>query len=234
MAFTHRDTQGSTAEGATSLTITKPTGLTAGDLMVAMIGKDDDPAPTSAPTGFTLEASDSGTGGNDNWGGVYWKEADASDVAASNFTWQGDAEDWAGVLSAFTPANGITLDEGSSIRREADTTPATNSIADVATGSLVVGGCVGSQAAGPSGYPSVVSGGYTEPTNGNQTTGSGNGDVGTTLCYDLDSGSGSISIEFGNIVTGEESVSSIIVFVDEAAAATNTVMPHLWKFATGV
>lgn len=78
----------------TTVTITKPTGLAEGDLMVAYIaavtsvgGSVDAP---STPTGWTLFSSGNTTG-NRLYG--YWKEADASDVAASNFSWTVDATD---------------------------------------------------------------------------------------------------------------------------------------------
>lgn len=75
---------GTTATGASSITVTKPTGLAVGDFMFAFISFDDSSAKTfTTPAGWTeLQKNDS-----DNQGLVcYYKEADSGDTAASNFT----------------------------------------------------------------------------------------------------------------------------------------------------
>ena len=231
MAFTHRNTQGTSSESAGSITITKPTNLAVGDLMVAVIGKDDDPAIDTVPSGWSTADTNGTTTGNDVRSGFYYKVADAADVAASNFTWSGDAgEDMAGAISAFIPGNSnpAYVDISTHVLRSGDTTPASNALTTTA-GNLLVGGCVAAQAdTGGLGVNSP----FVEPVNGSQTTGAGNGDNAAIIAYVLSGGGGSQSAEFNNAEAGAESHPVIMEFSDDAAAGS--VMPHLWKFATGV
>ena len=69
---------------ATTLTLTKPTGLASGDLMVAFIAtQDGDPSTTFSKTGWTAAATpDSGTASRTT---VLYREADSGDAAASDF-----------------------------------------------------------------------------------------------------------------------------------------------------
>jgi len=70
--------------GATTITITKPTGLAAGDLMVAAIHSYTIAGTVTPPSGFTqLDQDTNGTFQQT----VYWKIADSADAAAANFTW---------------------------------------------------------------------------------------------------------------------------------------------------
>lgn len=74
-----------------TFSVTKPTGLAVGDLMVAHIGGVKDSASDftfGEPSGWTqLLAQDTGGLNNRARIEVAYKTADASDVAASNFTW---------------------------------------------------------------------------------------------------------------------------------------------------
>lgn len=93
-----------TSGGARTITITKPTGLTAGDYMVAMIMVVDGIGTAEAVSGWTL------LGGTTSQSNkqiiVYGKTATAGDVAATNFTFlvisgNGDSNDYiAGTLIA--------------------------------------------------------------------------------------------------------------------------------------
>lgn len=71
------------AAGISSFTITKPTGLAVGDLMVAFIGQLIQNTTLIAPGGWTIRYTDAT--GNGSFA-VYSKVADAADVAASNFS----------------------------------------------------------------------------------------------------------------------------------------------------
>lgn len=223
MSFTLRNAQGATATGSTTLTITKPTGLTVGDLMVATIGKDDDPSVTG-PSGWVNEAEASGTAGNDNNGSIWWKVADAADVAASNFTWTGDSEDYAGEIAAFIPSNSNpAFVQAVAVRRENDATPVSSALTTTA-GNLLVGGGTGNRAATTAGV-SIVTGGWTVPTNGKQQTGTGNGDVATTIAYDLSAAGGSETVEFGNVAAAGESVVTFAEFSDDDPGTPATAPP---------
>lgn len=72
-----------------TVTITKPTGLSVGDLMWLYLTcfSDTDPVSLTTPSGWT--ASNSETGGSNKKAYSFWKFADSADVAASNFsfTW---------------------------------------------------------------------------------------------------------------------------------------------------
>lgn len=67
---------------SSSVTITKPTGLTVGDLMVATIAGEDNAALTTL-SGWTALQTDTTIAATVS---VQYKIADSSDVAASNFT----------------------------------------------------------------------------------------------------------------------------------------------------
>lgn len=70
-------------------TITKPTGLAVGDLMVAFINGTNGTSgsPSTVPSGFTLGRSQAYGFGTRNNFSTYYKIAASGDVAASNFTW---------------------------------------------------------------------------------------------------------------------------------------------------
>lgn len=71
--------------GATTITITKPTGLADGDLMVfAGVSSDQlgDPVTISTKSGWTLVNN---VGGSGELANIQYKVADSSDAAASNF-----------------------------------------------------------------------------------------------------------------------------------------------------
>lgn len=74
-----------------TLTITKPTGLVVGDLLFAQVGWRDVGSDYSSntPSGWTLIQSVRGFDASPNTGGgnaAFYKVADSSDVAASNFS----------------------------------------------------------------------------------------------------------------------------------------------------
>lgn len=77
------------SSGTRTVTMTKPTGLSVGDLMWLYLTcfSDTDPVSLTTPSGWT--ASNSETGGSNKKAYSFWKFADSADVAASNFsfTW---------------------------------------------------------------------------------------------------------------------------------------------------
>jgi hypothetical protein len=83
-------TNTATSLAASSVVVTKPTGLSVGDLMVGgIIGGDIGGAqPTlTTPAGWTVVQKGDTSGGTYNIvTAVYWKIADSGDAAASNFT----------------------------------------------------------------------------------------------------------------------------------------------------
>jgi hypothetical protein len=95
---------------STSVTITKPSNLAVGDLMLANIVQNEDSNSQSlsnaTATGWTLVAGEQfGSSGNNTWWGtIFYKVATAADVAATNFTFTGDtdADDIQGGIAAFS------------------------------------------------------------------------------------------------------------------------------------
>jgi hypothetical protein len=87
MALSVRNAQAATSSGGTSVTVTKPTGLTVGDWLVAYVSTTDGTSHTIAtPSGWTSRG-EIGVGGRNNARyAVFTKVADSGDVAASNFT----------------------------------------------------------------------------------------------------------------------------------------------------
>lgn len=215
MSFTFRNAQKATATGATSLTITKPTGLTVGDLMVAVIGKDDDPAITG-PGDWTEVRGGTGTiTGNDHSWWLGYKVADAGDVAASNFQWTGDAEDWSGTIAAFIPSNSNPTHVATStaVLRQNDATPISNAITAATAANLLIGGAVAAQA--DTGGLGAQTSGYTVAASPAPTTGTGNGDNGSVLAYKLSATGGETTFEANNAESVAESHAFIMEFQDE-------------------
>lgn len=102
MAVAIRSSASSSIVGTgTTVTVNKPTGLAVGDVMIATVFMNS-AAGGSGPSGWDTLASNDFVS-NSVWG----KVADASDVAASNFTWTSNNSGNAKVagITAFTGAN---------------------------------------------------------------------------------------------------------------------------------
>jgi len=68
-----------------SITLTKPTGLAEGDLMLTGFGGAINTSSPTAPSGWTKLVVDNPA--SDDRSLIYYKIADSGDVAASDFTW---------------------------------------------------------------------------------------------------------------------------------------------------
>lgn len=87
MAIVVQSTASTGYTAATSVVITKPTGLAVGDLLVAIIGATSGTSGTIATASGWTSLAD--TGSSSLPIKIQWKIADSSDVAASNFTFTG-------------------------------------------------------------------------------------------------------------------------------------------------
>ena len=137
---------------STSVSINKPSGLAVGDLMIATINQSTNNGGVSlsdaALTGWIKPNSGAGgryyeNGDDEWWGVVLYKFADASDVAASNFTFQGDvdADDIQGSIIAFSGVDESTpFDAIGSFTTSAtlNTTIIANSIATTVPNTAIV------------------------------------------------------------------------------------------------
>lgn len=101
----------------TTLTITKPSGLAVGDLMLVNIMQNDNDNNTlsnaSSLGWVVIDGRLIGGGGNDDWWGtLLGRIANASDVAAANFTFSldSDADDGVGGLVAFSGVDNSIFD----------------------------------------------------------------------------------------------------------------------------
>lgn len=146
-----------------SVTITKPSGLTVGDFMVLILGNR---ANASIPsTGFTTLLNGSSSMENSRFG-IFYKVADSSDVAASNFTFNasGGSTPIGGVLYRITGSAGISFAEAEA--GNITDNPATISITPQATESLIILVATGGDNDGSTGsfsaYTSTGSPTYTE------------------------------------------------------------------------
>ena len=82
---------------ATSVTVNKPAGVTAGDLLVLLVGNEDNTATVSfaAKTGWTKEY-EFGNATPDTKIGMYWRIADGTEPASENISWSSTGSDSGG------------------------------------------------------------------------------------------------------------------------------------------
>lgn len=104
----------STGTGAyasqSSITITKPTGLASGDLMVAIIHKRDGNLSTCSLTGWTNVVSYDDSANTGDYIYALYKVADSADAAASNFTFTlGETKVTGGAIMRVTDFNTISI-----------------------------------------------------------------------------------------------------------------------------
>lgn len=104
-----RGTATSSTTVNSTLTINKPTGVVAGDVLIVNIAQAGPSGgnvlsnPTSS--GWTLVAGADLAGGTRRWGAVLYKVAGASEPASYNFTLDADGNSGAGSIVAFSGVN---------------------------------------------------------------------------------------------------------------------------------
>lgn len=87
---------------STSITVAKPSGTTAGDLLVAVVGIQDPSRTITPPSGWTLLArQDTGPDSYDNYGAVYYKIAGGSEPSDYTWSWTGSSNNVKGGISAY-------------------------------------------------------------------------------------------------------------------------------------
>lgn len=122
MAVTIESVSTVTFSSTTNVTVPKPTGLAAGELMVAHIGGFvNTPDEFATPAGWTqlVESSDD----SDDYGhAVFYKTADSSDAAASDFTFNGtNSGSKAGAI--FRISGAASLQQATDTTAEASASP---------------------------------------------------------------------------------------------------------------
>ena len=117
----------------TSFEMTKPTGVASGDLMIAIIAKDDDDAITGVPEGWNdLQLTAAGTAARFN---AYYKVAGGSEP--SSYTWTGDSERYFGVILRLVGIRTPEIDI-SAIVEGNDLTPIAPSVDTVWPNALII------------------------------------------------------------------------------------------------
>jgi hypothetical protein len=111
MAIAYQSIQVASDRNATPLTITKPTGLAAGDLMIAYLSCSSGSGAWTLPANWTSVVT--GTTA-DNYVAVFAKYATAGDAAASNFSFTGTG-DSVGLLLRFSGNFNSTLSINKSV-----------------------------------------------------------------------------------------------------------------------
>lgn len=132
----------STTLGSNSPTVVvaKPTGLVAGDLLIAHYSISD-PGSMATLSGWTHEVNNQQLGSANLKTGLQWKIADSGDAAASNFTFSG-TETLSEATVALLRIDGFVssdfLNESTSQVSNTTTPTFTNTITPLSTGSLLL------------------------------------------------------------------------------------------------
>ena len=162
-AVTHRNTQTGTATGATSVSVTKPTGVQANDLLVAHVMVTGNVTASIAGSGWT--AITSGTAANQATQASFYKIAGGSEPASYSFTWTGSQAAAATVTAYYGIKSSSAFDVNSAVASANNTTTVTaNSVTTTANDDIVLAF-----------FGSASNSTYTPPGGWNER-----GDVGTT------------------------------------------------------
>lgn len=195
MAITFRAASGAQGAGTTasSFSVTQPTGAAAGDIAVVAINVGVNTSFNTV-TGWTLDDNlQNGAATSPFTSGVYYRVLDGTESWPVSFTC-GAVGKFAWTCSAFTPGAGNTIRVDSEATPKQDTTAGTSHTANAVTAIastvtsviLNMGRRQTSSATGISVTPPT---GWTEPTNGDQTTATGAGttlaQVGAEVCYKI-------------------------------------------------
>lgn len=174
-----------TAHNGSTLTlqITKPTGLAVGHVMVALITKNNE--SVSGPSGWTsIMAIDNGTNFGDAW---FYKVANSTDVAATNFTFtkSGSSSPMVGTIVALSGVDNASPIGGNASDNMSNGTTTTVNTPDytdtITAGISFYSRSLRTQASG--GNPGTISS-VTSSADGSTVTGlSNHGVQGTTPAY---------------------------------------------------
>lgn len=94
---------GDNAGGATSLTITKPSGAAAGDVMIAIIGVRGGTGVTVTATGWTaVTATGTATSSTTLRGSAFYRVVTASEASSYSFSFGGATQKASGVISTYS------------------------------------------------------------------------------------------------------------------------------------
>src|SRR6187200_2816128 len=208
-AVTHRNTQTGTATGATSVSVTKPTGVQANDLLVAHVMVTGNVTASIAGSGWT--AITSGTAANQATQASFYRIAGGSEPASYSFTWTGSQAAAATVTAYYGVLSSSPFDVFSAIASTNNTTSVTaGTLTTTANDDIVLAF-----------FGSASNSTYTPPGGWNER-----GDIGTTGI----SGSVADEIKVTAGATGNVSATSTVsarVWGHQAAFKVDNVTPSV-------
>ena len=208
-AVTHRNTQTGTATGATSVSVTKPTGVQANDLLVAHVMVTGNATASLAGSGWTPVTS--GTAANAGTQASFYKIAGGSEPASYSFTWTTNRSAVATVTAYYGVKSTSALDIFSAVGSTNNTTSVTaGTLTTTANDDIVLAF-----------FGSVSNSTYTPPGGWNER-----GDVGTTGI----SGSTADQIKLTAGATGNAVATSTVsarVYGHQAAFFVDNVAPSV-------
>ncbi len=120
------NSQTKAAANAASVAITKPTGLSVGDLMIANItnrGTGSD--PSTVPSGWTKVKSYQ-VASTGRWAYISYKVATATDIAAASFTFGWGTTNQTGIAAGITAFRGVNTNTGGGIEVNGSSASGTN------------------------------------------------------------------------------------------------------------
>ena len=127
----------STATGSSSLTLARPTGVVAGDVMIAQVAHRFGQTTLSAPTGWNLIRRD--TAADEVSSAVYWKVAANGDPATNTFTLVGTSKiHMVGGIAAYSGVDTTAPVNASGARVGWSMTATTPSVTTTAADTLVL------------------------------------------------------------------------------------------------
>jgi Bacterial Ig domain/Chitobiase/beta-hexosaminidase C-terminal domain/Bacterial Ig-like domain/PASTA domain len=209
-AVTHRNTQINTATGATSVTVTKPTGVQANDLLVAHVMVTGNVTGSiAAPAGWTTIVT--GTAANAATQASFYKIAGGSEAANSAFTWTGSQVAAASVSAYYGVKASSVFDFNSTVASTNNTTTVTaNGVTTTANDDLVLAF-----------FGSVSNSTYTPPVGWNERADAGTTGISGSMADEIKATAGAT----GN-VTATSTVSAR-VYGHQAAFKVDNVAPSV-------
>lgn len=139
MAATLQSSNTANPGNGSSITVTKPTGLAVGDLMIFHYVFSDATDTANTISGWTHEISNVAIGGNRT--GLQWKTADSGDVSASDFTMSftgAVASPLAGLIRIDGHITSDLLNDSGNLQANTSSPTYTNTVTPISASSLLL------------------------------------------------------------------------------------------------
>ena len=127
-----------------AVTLTKPAGTTAGDVLVASFTANNAPSVSAVPAGWTSLLASRLRAGNSTEAFAYYRVVTAADAQVSSWTWTlGSSQVWSGGIARYVGVDGtrpIDTTVAVSSSNSARTSIALPSITTTTSGTMLIGG----------------------------------------------------------------------------------------------